>query len=134
MPPSSSLLYGFPQSSEEEGVKCAFHNKQYIKAAPGEDFRALGEKEVDEIAAALEAFIPSVVGRHLKSRPCYYSMTPDRHFLLGALPGCPEIVYAGGFSGHGFKFAPVIGEILKSLVLDEQIDYDLSVFDLKRFD
>ena len=131
--PDESILYGFPQTTEGEGVKYAFHNKQHIKVVPGEDFRALGEKEVEEIATALEAFIPSVVGHHLKSRPCYYSMTPDRHFLLGALPGCPDIVYAGGFSGHGFKFAPVIGEILKGLALGEQIDYDLSAFSLKRF-
>jgi sarcosine oxidase len=46
------------------------------------------------------------------------AFTPDRHALVGHLPGTPHAVLLAGFSGHGFKLAPVIGEIAADLLLD----------------
>ena len=46
---------------------------------------------------------------------CTYTSTPDRDFLVGTLPGLPNVTVLAGFSGHGFKFAPVIGEIAADL-------------------
>ena len=59
-------------------------------------------------------------------------MTPDHHFAIGALPGHPSIILAGGFSGHGYKFTPVVGEIVADLVEDRSPPYDLSHFDPAR--
>jgi sarcosine oxidase len=60
-------------------------------------------------------------------------MTPDGDFLLDRLPGAPQIVVASPCSGHGFKFAPVIGEILADLATGGMTPHDISRFRLARF-
>ena len=61
-------------------------------------------------------------------------MTPDSHFILDKHPTLKNCVIGAGFSGHGFKMAPVTGEILTRLLLNEEInDYDMSKFAIKRF-
>ena len=47
---------------------------------------------------------------------CLYTNTPDEHFLIDRHPSAPNVLLAGGFSGHGFKFASVVGEILADLI------------------
>ncbi|MFM7186051.1 MAG: FAD-dependent oxidoreductase, partial [Planctomycetota bacterium] len=49
---------------------------------------------------------------------CLYTMSPDHHFVVGMHPGHPQVAIAAGFSGHGFKFASVIGAVLADLALD----------------
>jgi sarcosine oxidase len=60
-------------------------------------------------------------------------MTPDGDFILDRLPGAPAIIVASPCSGHGFKFAPVIGEILADLVTNGATRHDISRFRLARF-
>ena len=48
-----------------------------------------------------------------------YTMSPDNHFVVGQVPGREKVLLAAGFSGHGFKFAPAIGEILAQLALNQ---------------
>ena len=61
-------------------------------------------------------------------------MTPDSHFILDKHPSVKNCVIGAGFSGHGFKMAPVTGEILTRLLLNEELhDYDMSKFSIKRF-
>jgi len=61
-------------------------------------------------------------------------MTPDSHFILDKHPTLKNCVIGAGFSGHGFKMAPVTGEILTRLLLNEEInDYDMNKFAIKRF-
>ena len=60
-------------------------------------------------------------------------MTPDGDFIIDRLPGAPNIIVASPCSGHGFKFAPVIGEILADLALDGATRHDISRFKLARF-
>ncbi len=64
---------------------------------------------------------------------CLYTTTPDEHFVVGPHPRHPNVVVACGFSGHGFKFVPVIGEILADLVLDGRTDHPIDLFDPLRF-
>ncbi|XP_058018993.1 peroxisomal sarcosine oxidase isoform X3 [Ahaetulla prasina] len=64
---------------------------------------------------------------------CLYTNTPDRDFILDRHPRFENIVIGAGFSGHGFKFAPVVGKILCELSLGEQPTYDLTPFRLSRF-
>jgi sarcosine oxidase len=61
-----------------------------------------------------------------------YTNTPDEHFVLGLHPAHPNVVVAAGFSGHGFKFVPVIGEILADLAIDGGTQYDIGLFDPDR--
>lgn len=64
---------------------------------------------------------------------CMYSMTPDEDFIVDTLPHHPNISFGCGFSGHGFKMAPVLGRILGELALGRKVSYDISCLSLKRF-
>ena len=94
------------------------------------------------VSADDEALIRAAVrrphpgGRTARSRPaktCLYTMTPDRDFLIDRLPGAPNIIVASPCSGHGFKFAPVIGEILADLATEGGTGHDISRFRFGRF-
>ena len=82
-------------------------------------------------------FISSLL-RGVSSKPsiletCIYTVTPDYHPFMDRHPHYPNIVIGTGFSGHGFKLAPVVGSILSSLALDEDVEYDISHFKISRF-
>lgn len=66
-------------------------------------------------------------------KTCMFTNTPDEHFIIGTLPGMPQVHVAAGFSGHGFKFCSVVGEILADLVQDGTTRHDISRFSLSRF-
>jgi sarcosine oxidase len=59
-------------------------------------------------------------------------LTPDRHFLIDRHPAAEGVVFAAGFSGHGFKFAPVVGEVLADLALEGRTDRPIDLFRLDR--
>lgn len=71
------------------------------------------------------------LGRPVRSLRCQYTLTPDRDFVLGPLPGHPSVVVGLG-AAHGFKFAPTLGRLLADLVLDQQPVVDLSPYRLDR--
>jgi glycine/D-amino acid oxidase-like deaminating enzyme len=60
-------------------------------------------------------------------------MTPDEHFVIDRHPEFPQVALAAGFSGHGFKFASVAGELLADLVTGSKSPYDLELFSIRRF-
>ena len=66
-------------------------------------------------------------------KTCLYSMTPDEHFLIGALPGKP-VVALGGFSGHGFALSPAVGESIAGLITSGTSPIDISELSHARFD
>ena len=61
-----------------------------------------------------------------------YTTTPDEHFVLTTHPQHPDVVIAAGFSGHGFKFMPVMGEIIADLVVDGATRHAIGLFDVSR--
>jgi len=62
---------------------------------------------------------------------CIYTLTPDRHFIIDIHPDYPNVVLAAGFSGHGFKFGPLIGELLADLLLNNEPEFPLDRFSIK---
>jgi sarcosine oxidase len=66
-------------------------------------------------------------------KTCLFTNTPDEHFIIDTLPGRPEVILASPCSGHGFKFASAIGEILADLAHEGGTSADLSLFSLGRF-
>ena len=62
-----------------------------------------------------------------------FTNTPDEDFIVDRIPEFPQIIIAAGFSGHGFKFCSVIGEIIASLVTESEIDLDIEMFRVSRF-
>ncbi len=81
---------------------------------------------------ALERFIPDAAGRHLGASVCMYTDTPDYHFLVDLHPAHPQVVIGSPCSGHGFKFAAAMGEILADLAADGRTRHDISMFGTKR--
>jgi sarcosine oxidase len=114
--------YGAPLAGPPEGgVKLAIHHCRT---------KAPAEFTVDEVRAAVEPVMPGVAHRHVRSVACWYAMTPDEAFVLGAMPGSAgAVTVACGFSGHGFKFAPVVGEVLADLATTGSSRFDLAMFD-----
>ena len=78
-------------------------------------------------------YMPDGNGRLLKMQTCMYTNTPDGHFLIDRAAHDPRIVLASACSGHGFKFAPVIGEIAADLALDHGTRHGIEFLSLRRF-
>lgn len=72
--------------------------------------------EIEHLAALLHRFVPGIVTDGAEAVSCLYTMTPDRRFVVGALPEQPEVLIAAACSGHGFKFGPATGEAVADLV------------------
>lgn len=112
-----SLYYGFPLGAGGEGVKAARH-------VPGEAFdpdtvaRDASPTEVDRVADFLRRRVPGSDGPLLRTGACLYTNTPDGHFVVGKHPDHDRVVVASPCSGHGFKFASVMGEVLADLALN----------------
>ena len=81
----------------------------------------------------LERFFPGANGELLAARACLFTNTPDEHFIIDTLPGFPEVVVASPCSGHGYKFASVVGEILADLATGRTPPFDLTLFSMARF-
>ncbi|MFL5732118.1 MAG: N-methyl-L-tryptophan oxidase [Chloroflexia bacterium] len=88
----------------------------------------------ETVLSLLEQYIPPAAkGKVALARTCMYAMTPDEDFIIDHVPGLANAVVAAGFSGHGFKFGPLIGEFLASLVLAEPPEFPLDKFAIIRF-
>lgn len=77
--------------------------------------------------------LPDANGQLRRAQTCIYTLTPDRHFILDRHPEHENVVVAAGFSGHGFKFAPVVGEILADLATNGRTDQPIDMFRMNRF-
>jgi sarcosine oxidase len=126
-------FYGFP-SIDGCGVKAAEHDMRVGGASRVETADALnrhvGADEVDRIAQVVRRFLPALEGPR-SSAVCMYPMSKDGDFIVDRLDG--RIVVGAGLSGHGFKFAPAMGEALAALALDRAMPLDLSFLSLARF-
>jgi sarcosine oxidase len=128
---SEDSIYGFPRTGRD-GVKIGFHNR----GGPADLSRPQPDGTPTEVAAMVEVLRDRMpdLGRHLRSIGCTYALTPDHDFVLGRAPGFDDrVVVAAGFSGHGFKFVPVIGEVVADLVTEGETRYDLGFLSPNRF-
>ncbi len=96
-----------------------------IKTVNGEDEALL--------RSAVEKYFPKANGTTMTLKTCMFTNTPDEHFIVDSLPGNTQVVVAAGFSGHGFKFASVIGEILSDLAIKGETEHDIDLLKIDRF-
>jgi sarcosine oxidase len=111
------FFYGFP-ALDDRGVKVAEHTGGRDVADPLSLDRGIDAAERAAVEAFLRAHLPGACGRLSDHAACLYTMSPDSHFVVGLHPDESRVAIAAGFSGHGFKFASVIGEVLADLALD----------------
>ena len=112
-------FYGFP-ADDEHRVKVAFFRSAKIDEASMRD--------------ALDPYLPALArGRRVDAVSCKYTLTPDRHFVIGLHPHHPKVVVASPCSGHGYKFASVIGEILADLATSGATGHPIGLFVPSRF-
>ena len=126
-------FYGFPATDGQAGgVKAAMHSGG-DPCTPETLVTNSISPEINELRGNLAQFIPGLNARIIKSAPCMYTLTPDEHFIVSTHPDIPQVAIAAGFSGHGFKFASVIGEVLADLATDGQTKHSINFLSPKRF-
>jgi sarcosine oxidase len=108
-----SVFYGVPHL-EWSGAKVGRHHRGQVVDPDSVD-REPTDADEEPIRAFVQSRIPDLGGRTCKRVICLYTNTPDENFLIDRLD--EQVVFAAGFSGHGFKFASVVGEILADLAL-----------------
>jgi sarcosine oxidase len=128
-PNPQEVFYGFPHV-EWPGAKVAMHHSGEFCDPDAVD-RTVGPRDEAIIREAIATRLPGLNGAVLKSTVCLYENSPDRHFIIDRLSD--NVVYAGGFSGHGFKFASVVGEILADLVTKGSATEDAAFLQSRRF-
>ncbi|GAA3159702.1 N-methyl-L-tryptophan oxidase [Blastococcus jejuensis] len=125
-------VYGFPaMDGPDGGVKTAFFRRGAV-ADPDALDRSVSAAEVEDMAAHAGRLLPTLPGRFLRAVPCMYTVTPDHHFVIAPHPEHTAVTVACGFSGHGFKFAPVVGEILADLAVEGTTKHPIGLFDPRR--
>jgi sarcosine oxidase len=124
--------YGLPAYGGM-GLKIAKHHHLEEAVAPDACDRAVTAKDEAAIRAPLATYLPGADGRLVKAETCLYTMTPDSTFIIDAVPGYEHIVIASPCCGHGFKFSPVVGEILADLAILGTTEHDIAQFRLQRF-
>jgi len=126
------LFYGFPALGDD-GVKVARHHTGN-SCSPNDIRREIDQDEIREARWILERNLPTVNGHLLSATTCMYTNTPDGHFLIDRHPRHPNVILASPCSGHGFKFASVIGEVLADLACEGQTEHPIDMFRLRRFE
>lgn len=127
-----AFVYGFP-AMDDEGIKIARHHSGE-RCTPESIRRQVSAEETARIRSLLSRYLPDGDGELVQAATCMYTNSPDGHFLIGRHPLFPAVTLAAPCSGHGFKFAPVVGEIVADLALDGRTRHDIDLFRLNRFD
>ena len=124
-------FYGMP-NLDGQGVKAARHHGGIV-TTPDTVSRVVSPQDEQEIRGYLVRHLPAANGALRDAKICLYTNSPDSHFIIDRHPAHTNVWIAGGFSGHGFKFAPVVGEALANLVAGESGRPELAMFRLSRF-
>ncbi len=125
------IHYGFPLHGAD-GVKIAKHHHSGEIVDPETCHRQVTADDEKIVRDVISQYLPAANGKLLNAKTCLYTMSPDEHFVIDRLPGSPQIIAASPCSGHGFKFAPVIGETLTDLAMTGATANDISRFRLTR--
>ena len=123
--------YGFPVHSVP-GFKIGRHHHLKESTSAGEVDRMIYSRDEAVLRAAVSRYFPQADGPAMALKTCLYTNNPDEHFLLGTHPEYPQISLAAGFSGHGFKFCSVVGEIMAELAVKGETRHNIHLFNPRR--
>jgi sarcosine oxidase len=125
-------FYGFPTQGTNQGIKVALLDHGQV-CTPETIDRQVHDYEIAKMRMYLAQYIPALNGRCLEAITCMYTNTFDGHFAIGLHPKYPQVTLASPCSGHGFKFASVMGEVLADLAIQGKTRHGLGLFGLERF-
>jgi sarcosine oxidase len=129
---SGTQIYGFPAiDGPDGGAKVAFFRRGVVTTPETID-RTVHDDEIRAMAERTARNLPDLPGTFLRAKTCLYSNTPDEHFVIAGHPAHEAVTVACGFSGHGFKFVPVVGEILADLATTGTTAHPIGLFDPRR--
>lgn len=127
----SGYFYGFPAMGNE-GLKVARHSGGQPVDGPQEsDEEDIADRQ--RVTEFMKRFLPGVSDRLISRAGCYYTVTPDEHFVIDHLPDRSQVTVIAGLSGHGFKFTSVLGEIACQMATGQTQSLDTSFFRATRF-
>ena len=126
-------FYGFP-SIDELGLKVAEHTSGDTVLDPLKVDRSLHKTD----KAKIDGFIASHLSKMHNPRMtdhkiCMYTRSEDEHFIVDSIPGSPHVNFVAGLSGHGFKMASVLGEIMADLAINKSTNHPIDFLSAKRF-
>ncbi|XP_017347212.1 peroxisomal sarcosine oxidase isoform X2 [Ictalurus punctatus] len=124
-------IYGLPSNEYPGLMKICCHTG--CETEPDERDRQTDRQDVDVLSSYISRCLPGIVPVPAVVESCMYTVTPDKHFVLDRHPTYSNIVIGAGFSGHGFKFGPIVGKVLCELSMGQNPSYDLSPFSIQRF-
>ncbi len=125
-------FYGFPVETIP-GFKIGLYHHLEENVDPDTMDREPNVADETVLRAAVDRYFPEASGPTLTLKTCLFTNSPDEHFILDTLPDLPQVTIGAGFSGHGFKFSSVVGEILADLALDGTTRHDIGFLGLGRF-
>jgi sarcosine oxidase len=125
-------FYGFP-AFDVPGFKIGrLHHLEEI-VDPDTIDREPNSRDESMLRQAVERYFPDAAGPTLSMKACMFTNTPDEHFLIDRLKPDSAIVVAAGFTGHGFKFCSVVGEILADMAINGETQHNVGMFKIGRF-
>jgi sarcosine oxidase len=134
--PDGAQFYGFPaHDGPTGGVKVSFFRSPGMRGTctPDTIDRQFHPEEIEQMRRYAAGGLPALNGPCLYAKTCMYTNTPDHQFIIAVHPDHPRVVMAAGFSGHGYKFASVVGEILADLATTGTTRHPIALFDPRRF-
>jgi sarcosine oxidase len=123
--------YGFPEFGVP-GFKIGLYHHLGERTTPETIDRRVNDRDEMVLRQAVSAYFPDADGPTVALETCMFTNSPDEHFIIDHVPDHSQVTVAAGFSGHGFKFASVIGEILADLALGDDTAQDISMFRIDR--
>jgi sarcosine oxidase len=124
--------YGFPVFGVP-GFKIGRYHHLRERVDPDRMDRECHPRDESVLRAAIDRYFPAAAGPTLAMKTCLFTNSPDEHFIIDKHPADPRVIVAAGFSGHGFKFASVVGEVLADMVEEGQsARFDLELFSMSR--
>ncbi len=124
--------YGFPRLGDVGGVKIGIHDYGVVSTPETVD-RSVSEADRAAVRGYADRRFPALGHQITYEKVCLYTVAPDNDFVIDEVPGSPRITFISACSGHGFKFAPLMGQIASDLVCGRPTVCDLSPFRLARF-
>lgn len=125
-------FYGFPVH-DVPGFKFGWYHHFGEPIDPDDPDRSATERDEAALRAFAERYFPEGAGPTVMLRACIFTNSPDEHFVIDRLPDAPQVSVAAGFSGHGYKFCSVVGEIMADLAMHDGTGHDIGLFRLDRF-